>query len=68
MTTYRAAVIGLGRMGSTYDDEMDEGGTFFRPYCHGPTYYHSDRVELVAGADVHDEQRDLFGKRWEMIS
>ena len=36
MTTYRAAVIGLGRMGSTFDDEMSEGGSIFLPYCHAP--------------------------------
>ena len=38
MTTYRAAVIGLGRMGSTFDDEMSEGGSIFLPYCHAPSY------------------------------
>ena len=27
--TYRAAVIGLGRMGSTFDDEIKQGGQFF---------------------------------------
>ena len=68
MATYRAAVIGLGRMGSTFDDEMASGGTVFRPYCHGPTYYYSDRVELVAGADIHDEQRAIFGERWDVPS
>jgi hypothetical protein len=33
---YRVAVIELGRMGSTFDDEMAVGGSLFRPYCHGP--------------------------------
>ncbi|SVC71647.1 uncharacterized protein METZ01_LOCUS324501, partial [marine metagenome] len=31
--TYRAAVIGLGRMGSTFDDEIERGGSIFLPYC-----------------------------------
>ena len=66
MSVYRAAVIGLGRMGSTFDDEMAQGGTLFRPYCHGPTYYYSPSVELVAAADPHDEQRSLFGERWHV--
>ena len=35
MSTYRAAVIGLGRMGSTFDDEITQGGSLFLPYCHG---------------------------------
>ena len=64
MAAYRAAVIGLGRMGSTYDDEMKYGGTTYAPYCHGPSYFYSTQTELVAGADPHDEQRSLFGGRW----
>ena len=68
MTEYKAAVIGLGRMGSTFDDEMESGGTLFKPYCHGPTYYYSDRVELVGGADLHDGQRAIFGERWGLSS
>lgn len=62
--TYRAAVIGLGRMGSTFDDEIDEGGTLFLPYCHAPSYAAHERVELVAGADPHEGQRDIFAQRW----
>ncbi len=61
---YRAAVIGLGRMGSTYDDEQHQGGTTFFPYAHAPSYVATAGVELVAGADPHDEQRTIFGERW----
>ena len=68
MAAYRAAVIGLGRMGSTYDDEVARGGTTLLPYCHGPTYYESPLVDLVAGADINEEQRALFGGRWEVSS
>lgn len=60
----RAAVIGLGRMGSTYDDEVTTGGSVFLPYAHAPSYAAAPGVDLVAGADPHDEQRDLFGERW----
>ena len=60
----RAAVIGLGRMGSTFDDEMEQGGSIFLPYCHTPTYVASTATELVAGADLHDEQRAIYGDRW----
>lgn len=63
---YRAAVIGLGRMGSTYDDEVQRGGSVFLPYAHAPSYVAKPGVELVAGADPHDEQRTLFGKRWDI--
>ncbi len=61
---YKAAVIGLGRMGSTFDDEMWPGTTLLSPYCHGPTYHSHPAVDLVAGADPHDEQRVIFGRRW----
>ena len=61
---YRAAVVGLGRMGSTFDDEIDQGGSVFLPYCHAPSYHAAPDVDLVAGADPHDEQRSIFGARW----
>jgi predicted dehydrogenase len=64
MSTYKAAVIGLGRMGSTFDDEMEQGGSIFLPYCHTPSYVASPQTELVAGADPHDEQREIYGERW----
>ncbi|MEM7533174.1 MAG: Gfo/Idh/MocA family oxidoreductase [Chloroflexota bacterium] len=62
--TYRAAIIGLGRMGSTFDDEIARGGAFFLPYAHAPSYVESPLVELVAAADLHPEQREIFGERW----
>ncbi len=66
--TYRAAVIGLGRMGSTFDDEIKQGGQFFMPYCHAPTYVASPHTELVAGADPHAEQGAIFAERWGLES
>ncbi|MDA0336068.1 MAG: Gfo/Idh/MocA family oxidoreductase [bacterium] len=62
--TYRAAVIGLGRMGSTFDDEIEQGAKPFNPNCHAPSYAAHERVELVAGADPHSEQREIFAARW----
>lgn len=47
-----------------FDDEITQGGTIFLPYAHAPSYHASDKVELVAGADPHPEQRALFGARW----
>lgn len=64
----RAGVIGLGRMGSTYDDEVTTGGPVFLPYAHAPSYHATPGVTLVAGADSHTEQRALFGKRWGIDS
>lgn len=64
--TYRAAVIGLGRMGSTFDDERTSGGPIYIPYCHTPAYVASPFTELVGGADPHDEQRSIYAERWGM--
>ena len=64
MKPYRAAVIGLGRMGSTFDDEMKAGGQIYLPYCHTPTYIASPHTELVAGVDPHKGQRQIYGERW----
>ena len=64
MAQLRAAVIGLGRIGSTFDDEIIRGGTFFLPYCHAPAYAESPLVELVAGADLDARQRTWFAERW----
>ena len=68
MKIYRAGVIGLGRMGSTFDDEITRGGSLFLPYCHAPSYHAAPNVELVAGADIHDEQAAIFGERWELTA
>ena len=51
-------------MGSTFDDEITQGGQFFMPYCHGPTYVASPNTDLVAGADPHTEQGEIFADRW----
>ena len=68
MARLRAAVIGLGRMGNTFDDEIRyevaRGGVFFLPYCHGPSYAASHQTDLVAGADPHEGQRAEFGSRF----
>jgi predicted dehydrogenase len=64
MRQYRAAVVGLGRMGSTFDDEITQGGSVFLPYCHAPSYAAAPNVDLVAGADIHEEQGQIFGERW----
>ena len=61
---YRAAVIGLGRMGNTFDDEITQGGSIFLPYCHAPSYAASPHTELAAGADPHAEQGAIFAARW----
>jgi predicted dehydrogenase len=56
MKTYRVAVVGLGRMGSTIDMSIANA-------CAA-----SDRIELVAGADIIPERRDAFKETWGVSS
>ncbi len=58
---YRVAVIGLGRMGSTIDDELAPGSP---AYSVSAAVKASDRLELVAGADIDPAKREAYKARW----
>ena len=60
MTTSRVAIIGLGRMGSTIDEERH----FEVPYSVAAACAASDRLEVVAGADLLPERRVAFTEKW----
>ncbi len=60
MTTCRVGVIGLGRMGSTIDDE----GHSSLPYSIAASARASNRFELAAGCDLRAERRSDFTERW----
>ena len=60
MTTYRAGIIGLGRMGSTIDEE----GHKEVPYSVAGSCAQSSRLETVAGADILSEKRQAFTTKW----
>jgi len=62
--TYRGAVVGCGRMGSTIDDEVVGNPSYPWPWAHAPAMIDAEGVELVAGVDLIQEQRDDFGRRW----
>ncbi len=59
--TYRVAIVGLGRMGSTIDNELPAGSP---PYSVAAACAASDRLEVVAGADIDSAKRQAFGERW----
>jgi UDP-N-acetyl-2-amino-2-deoxyglucuronate dehydrogenase len=61
---YRAAIIGLGRMGSTFDDEKEEFSRWQAPHAHAACYRAVPDVELVAGADGYASQREAFARKW----
>jgi len=68
MKTYRAAVIGCGRMGGFIDNEVIGTPGFISPYSHGGGFYCSDRTELVACSDFREDLMEEFGKRYEVQS
>jgi len=57
---YKAAIIGLGQVGSLFDDDPKRKGI----WTHAGAYRAVERVELVAGADISEERRRRFAQRW----
>jgi predicted dehydrogenase len=68
MTTYRVAIVGLGRMASTIDDEVIGYPAIGLPYAIAPACRASARLELVAGADIDAGKREAFRQRWGVTS
>ncbi len=62
MTIYRVAIIGLGRMGSTIDDEHPQ----LSPYSIAAACQASERLQVVAGADIDPDKRTAFQVRWDV--
>ena len=60
MKRYRVGIIGLGRMGSTIDDE----GHSTQPYAIAACCRASDRLEVATAADLRPERREAFRERW----
>lgn len=58
---YRVAIVGLGRMGSTIDDETPAGSP---AYSVAAACAASDRLTVVAGADIDPAKRSAFQDRW----
>ena len=64
MKTYRVAIVGLGRAGSTLDDEKNDGlAHSIAAVCEA-----SDRLECIAGADVKPDRVNAFKSRWGVDS
>ena len=59
--TYRVAIIGLGRMGSTIDDEFPDRSP---PYSVAASCKASERLQVVTGADIDAAKRAAFAERW----
>ena len=64
MKKYRAAIIGLGRMGSTIDEEVVGYPAIALPYSAAGACRASQHLELVTGADLDADKRRAFTERW----
>ncbi len=64
MKKYRVAIVGLGRMASTIDDEVRDYPAISLPYSVAASCQEIEKIELVAGADILPEKREAFGKKW----
>lgn len=60
MKKYRAGVIGLGRIGSTFEDDPKR----VHPCTHAGALAISDTIELVAGSARTMESAERFRTRW----
>ncbi len=65
MKKYRLAIVGLGRMASTIDDEI-KGSSIsdWVPYSIASACQAIERIELIAGADISSEKLLAFKDRW----
>lgn len=68
MARHRVGLIGLGRIASTIDDEVQGDPGIMLPYAHMACYREVPAVEVVAAADSFAEQRAAFGERWGLTN
>ena len=64
MASYRAAVIGLGRIASTIDEEIQKYDPSQLPYAHIACHMEVPEIELVGMSDTWEEQRAAAGRKW----
>lgn len=56
---YKVGLVGLGNIAAGYSGPEDTA-----PYTHAGGINHSDKVELVAVADISEEAREKFRAKW----
>src|SRR5688500_3211483 len=62
--TYRAAIVGCGRIADTIEDELEAApGWQLLPFSHAGAYQRSARTMLVAAADPSPDRLASFGQR-----
>jgi predicted dehydrogenase len=64
MKTYRLGIVGLGRMGSTIDAEVEDYPAITLPYSIAAAAKAIPQVELAAGCDIVEEKNKAFREKW----
>lgn len=64
--TYKGAVVGCGRMGSTIDDEHIGMPHYPWPWAHAPAMIEARGIDLVAASDADQEKLQDFKRRWDV--
>ena len=63
---YKACLVGCGRMGGTIDDEMRGHPYHVLPHTHAGACRAVDRIDLVAAADVVEENMRALCERYQI--
>src|SRR4051794_16641785 len=66
--TYRLAIIGLGRMGSTIDAEVEGYPAITLPYSIAAAARAIPNLKIVAGCDIIRAKNEAFAKKWGVAS
>jgi hypothetical protein len=64
MKQYRVAIVGLGRMASTIDDEVAGYPAVHLPYSIAAACAASEHLQAVTGADTDPAKQAAFRERW----
>lgn len=62
--TYRLGIVGLGRMGSTIDAEVEGYPAITLPYSIAAAVRAVPQIELVAGCDIVPQKNEAFRQKW----
>jgi predicted dehydrogenase len=66
MTKYRLGIVGLGRMGSTIDAEVEDYPAITLPYSIAAAARAIPEFDLVAGCDIVPEKNQAFRQKWDV--
>src|SRR5262245_46847262 len=66
MASYRLGIVGLGRMGSTIDAEVEGYPSIMLPYSIAASAKAVPGLALVVGCDLVPAKNEAFRKKWDV--